>query len=356
MHIDLFRTVTVSLILLLSNVAWADRNKDIKVMIEEPAIGESYSGITNLRGWAVAPAGMTKYYLGVYIDGELAFNMPHGGARKDVGSAYPSYPSSEQSGFSMAFNYKSLTPGEHTIEVVGYDNNGDYNAATVTFNSERFSSDYIGDASQVNLSTATDVALVDRHTISVTGATLENRRWDFTLKWDQASQSFNTVGILPSGSGSIGGTPPPANNDVYACVTSPEGTWSSSSSSVTMKNGLELNNNSGQRWESSDEHVVFKAASGRWYTIENGADFYRIDVTREPASCFEYEYEQVIETQASTSLEKVLVFPEASVTVSTACKISDGDKIGLYRPRFSDGYLVDLVTTDQCQIIELVIY
>ena len=53
MHIDLFRTVAVSLILLLSDVAWADRNNDIKVIIEEPAIGESYSGITNLRGWAV---------------------------------------------------------------------------------------------------------------------------------------------------------------------------------------------------------------------------------------------------------------------------------------------------------------
>ena len=352
MHIDLFRTVAVSLILLLSNVAWADRNNDIKVIIEEPAIGESYSGITNLRGWAVAPAGMTKYYLRVYIDGEFAFNMPQGGARADVGSVYPSYPNSDQSGFSMAFNYKNLTPGEHTIEVVGYDNNGDYNAATVTFNSERFSSDYIGDASQVNLSTATDVGLVDRHTISVTGATLENRRWDFTLKWDQASQSFNTVGILPSGSGSIGGTPPPANYEVYACLTSPEKT--SSAPSITMKNGLELNNNSGQYWYTNDEHIVFKTASGRWYTIDDEMDFYRIDVTREPDSCFEYDGGQVLETQISTNSEKVLVIRGGKITVSTACRIKVGDKIGWYEPMFENGYVIDLLTADQCRVIDAV--
>ena len=222
MHIKYFRTAAMSLILLLSNLAWAEQNKGIKVIIEEPAIGASYSGIANLRGWAVAPEGMTKYFLSVYIDGEFSFYMPHGGARGDVEQSYPNYPNSDQSGFSMAFNYKNLTPGEHTIEVVGFDNNGDYNVASATFNAERFSSEYIGDASQVNLSTATDVALVDRHTISVNGATLENGRWDFTLKWDQASQSFNTVGILTSGSGSIGGTPSSATDDVYACITSPE--------------------------------------------------------------------------------------------------------------------------------------
>ena len=35
MHIDLFRTVLLSLILLLSNVAWADRNNEIKVINDQ---------------------------------------------------------------------------------------------------------------------------------------------------------------------------------------------------------------------------------------------------------------------------------------------------------------------------------
>ena len=262
MHIKYLRTAAMSLILLLSNLAWAEQNKGIKVLIEEPAIGASYSGIANLRGWAVAPEGMTQYFLSVYIDGEFSFYMPHGGARGDVEQSYPNYPNSDQSGFSMAFNYKNLTPGEHTIEVVGFDNNGDYNVASATFNSERFSSEYINDASKVDLSTATDVSLLDRHTISVTGATLENKKWDFTLKWDQASQSFNTVDILPSSGGSGGGTSPPMNDEVYACITSPDRNYSSSQDVVFMKNGLEIYYYAGDYWSSSDEHVVFETASG----------------------------------------------------------------------------------------------
>ena len=68
MHIYWLRATTMSLILFLSNFAWADRNKDIKVTIEEPAVGQSYSGIANLRGWAVAPEGL-NIFLDVYIDG-----------------------------------------------------------------------------------------------------------------------------------------------------------------------------------------------------------------------------------------------------------------------------------------------
>ena len=78
MHIKYFRTAAMSVILLLSNLAWAEQNKGIKVIIEEPAIGASYSGIANLRGWAVAPEGMTKYFLSVYIDGNFSFYMPEG--------------------------------------------------------------------------------------------------------------------------------------------------------------------------------------------------------------------------------------------------------------------------------------
>ena len=160
------------------------------------------------------------------------------------------------------------------------------------------------------------------------------------------------MGILPSGSGSIGGTPPSATDDVYACITSPE--KSSAASSITMKNGLELNNNSGQSWYTSDEHIVFKTASGRWYTIDDEMDFYRIDVTREPDSCFEYDGGEVLETQTSTNSEKVLVLSGGKITVSTACRITVGDQIGWYEPMFENGYVIDLLTADQCRVIDAV--
>ena len=87
------------------------KDERIRVFIEEPAEGESYSGILNLRGWAVAPDGLGVRPHDVYIDGVFRFTLPPGGKRSDVGSAYPDYPGSDMAGFSMAFNYKDLEPG-----------------------------------------------------------------------------------------------------------------------------------------------------------------------------------------------------------------------------------------------------
>ena len=154
----------------LPSLSVAGLDRDIKVVIEEPTAGESYSGITNLRGWAVSPAGTGRYYFNVYIDGEFAFYMPTGGKREDVASVYSGYPDSDQSGFSMAFNYKSLSPGTHEIRVRAYDNNDNYNDAVASFTTERFDSDFINDESKVNLSAASSVSAIDQHTILVEGA------------------------------------------------------------------------------------------------------------------------------------------------------------------------------------------
>ena len=328
---------------------------DIKVVIEEPAVGENYSGITNLRGWAVAPEGMGKYWLNVNIDGEFAFYMPHGAARGDVGGAYPNYPNSDRSGFSMAFNYKNLTPGEHTIEVVAFDNNGDWNVASATFTAERFSTEYIGDSSDVNLNTAVDISLLDQHTILVTGASFESKAWDFTLKWDQASQSFKTEGILPSSGGSAGGAPPPVQEDVYACITSPDKSYDPYDDVIRMRNGLEANNYKGDYWFASDEYMVFETASGKWYTIKEESELIRLDVLAEPTSCFEAEYITVRNTGTDNAGKKLLIFDEGEITVNNSCPISSGDKLSGYRD-YSGAYLVDLLSARQCEYFKVTEY
>ena len=126
-----------------TNALNAAQDDGIIVRIEEPAKEESYTGISNLRGWAVSPAGMGSYDLDVYIDDMFAFSMPIGGNRADVASVYPDYPSSEYSGFSMAFNYKNLQPGRHKILVKAYDNDGNYNEAYSYFTAERFVTTFI---------------------------------------------------------------------------------------------------------------------------------------------------------------------------------------------------------------------
>ncbi len=59
-------------------------------MLEEPINGEIHGGVGNLRGWAVASEGIDK--VEIFIDGEYAFDAPYGGARGDVGGAFPEVP------------------------------------------------------------------------------------------------------------------------------------------------------------------------------------------------------------------------------------------------------------------------
>ena len=183
--------------LLVSLTSLAYPNTDIKVVIEEPVAGGSYSGISNLRGYVVSPNGTGWYNHNVYIDGEFAFHITSFGERTDVRNAYPDYPDSGTGGFSMALNYKDLSPGEHEITIRGYDDAGSYNEASVTFIAERFNSTFIAENSEVNLSTTDDIYLYDDQTYLIRGASVEGERWDFLLTWDRASQSFKTEGIVP---------------------------------------------------------------------------------------------------------------------------------------------------------------
>ena len=180
-----------------ATVAENVKDERIRVFIEEPAEGESYSGVLNLRGWAVAPDGLGVRPHDVYIDDDVdpRFTLPPGGKRTDVGNAYPDYPGSDMAGFSMAFNYKDLEPGSHTITVVAWDANENYNEAVAIFSTERFVSAFIADASEVDLLTTEQVTAEDSESFRVRGATLEGERWDFTLSWDNGAQAFKISDI-----------------------------------------------------------------------------------------------------------------------------------------------------------------
>ena len=200
----------VCFICLFPSICWAGLNEDIKIRIEEPVSGGVYSGISNLRGWAIAPEGINRFLLSVYVDGEFAFNMFPYGQRPDVGNAYPDYVKSETGGFSMAFNYKNLTPGEHEIRVVAFNDDEDYNEAVTTFTTERFVGSFISDDSDVDISTSETLEIVDNQTFLISGPTIEGKRWSFKLKWDRASQGFKTEAIQPldqNNSGSESATP-----------------------------------------------------------------------------------------------------------------------------------------------------
>ena len=77
----------ISFFALGCSTAQAGFDQDIRVALEEPSGDATYSAISNLRGWAVAPAGVS--YVEVSIDGLSPFEIPMGGLRADVRDRYP---------------------------------------------------------------------------------------------------------------------------------------------------------------------------------------------------------------------------------------------------------------------------
>lgn len=219
-----------SLVFLFSSASLASLDDRIQVVIEEPVNFGTYAGISNLRGYAVSPEGIGNFNHQVFIDGEFAFYLGTYGERADVGAAFPSYPGSGTGGFSMAFNYKSLSPGQHHVRVVAYDNAGNFNDATTTFTVQKFESEFIAEDSAIDISGNDDIEVLDGQGLRIRGARIEGKEWDFTLRWDKASQGFKTEDISASGWPSF--CPQPGNP---ACNTtgSPTGGDGSDGSSDT---------------------------------------------------------------------------------------------------------------------------
>ena len=91
------KSACVGLLTLFSTVVFSET---VIINLEEPNADGVYTGITNLRGWAVAESGIAV--IEVDVDGSYAFDVPMGGARGDVAKVYPDFPDADTSGFSMA--------------------------------------------------------------------------------------------------------------------------------------------------------------------------------------------------------------------------------------------------------------
>ena len=174
---------------LFSSALWAEQDTNIRISLEEPSSSAPASGISNLRGWAVAPNGID--HIELFINGAYVDNIPYGSIRTDVGTAFPSYPNSDNSGYSMAWNYGALALGSNHVAVVGYDNLGNYNVSETDFQVEKFNSSFISDPNEVDLRTATNVRILDNNTLAMEGVTVEGQEWDVELKWQKATQGFD---------------------------------------------------------------------------------------------------------------------------------------------------------------------
>lgn len=172
-------------------VAEQSGGSTLRVTLEEPVNAQIHSGVGNLRGWAVASAGVTK--VEIYIDGEYAFDAPYGGSRGDVGSAFPDVSNSAQSGFSLAYTYSNLSAGTHSIEAVAHTGDGEVTRSESTFEVVKFKQNFISDPGAVNLSGAN--CSVSGDEIAVSNASVAGETYDMVLDWRIAEQGFEIIEI-----------------------------------------------------------------------------------------------------------------------------------------------------------------
>lgn len=162
-----------------------------RVSLEEPGAGSTYSGIKNLRGWALASTGIDR--IEIYIDGVYQFDSPYGGPRPDVGNIFPEIERASESGFSSAFNYNELTAGKHTVTAKAISSSGGAKASSVEFTVTKFHKPFFQPNDLVDLSGS--ACYSERDSISIVDAIVDGKTYDIELQWRTAAQDFEIIEI-----------------------------------------------------------------------------------------------------------------------------------------------------------------
>ncbi len=196
--------------LLLSAALVPAAAQALQMALEEPVNGATYSGVGNIRGWALSTSGIERVVF--YLNGDYKGTIPMGGTRRDVAARYPNYPHAEYSGFSLARNYSLLPPGQHTLRVRITDHSGEYREQTAHFTTTRFGEHrFLSDPTQISLDNATIHGSGDQ--IIIQGMRLAGDSFDTTLAWSPAAQGMRHHTITPA--------PPREPEEHSDCVTLP---------------------------------------------------------------------------------------------------------------------------------------
>jgi hypothetical protein len=155
--------------------------------------------VSNIRGWAVSSAGIDRIEL--YAGGEYKTDIPWGGSRKDVGRAYPDYPDSDTSGFSMAYNYNLGSAGSHVITIKAYDNDGAMKEIDVPYNVTRFQDSFIKDPTDISILKLSDLVVSGGRSITMRGVDVQGEKQDIKLDWQTPKQNFSITSVLPADQG-----------------------------------------------------------------------------------------------------------------------------------------------------------
>lgn len=153
--------------------------------LENPTNGQIVSGIAPIYGWALDATGISKIEL--FIDDQRMGNIPYGGTRDDVKNAYPNYPNAENSGFAMVWNYSTLTPGQHSIQVRISNVDGLTKDLQADVNVIKFHGD-----------TVEKMAPAEKwlRNVRVTADGV-SKKYDIEIEWSEDMQGFSIIDIIP---------------------------------------------------------------------------------------------------------------------------------------------------------------
>ena len=171
-----------------------DSGNVFQLSLEEPVNADTASGISNIRGWAVATAGIQLIEL--FVDGQYISEIPYGGQRFDVQGIFPDVPNSANSGFGQTFNYSQLSEGSHSITVRAYATDGSMKESSAVFQVAKFPAEFIPsgqDPDSSNSQVSVDGAngdIIVRNVVLSSGESYEVR-----LRWKSASQGYEIIQV-----------------------------------------------------------------------------------------------------------------------------------------------------------------
>jgi hypothetical protein len=153
--------------------------------LENPPNGRNVSGITTISGWALDSVGISKIEL--FIDDQFIGNIPYGGTRGDVKTAYPDYPNAENSGFGMIWNYSALAPGRHSIRVRIHNLEGLTKDLEGVFTVVKFHGEFVEKMIPAERWLRNVLVTVDGI----------SRKYDIKLEWSEEAQGFSITHVIP---------------------------------------------------------------------------------------------------------------------------------------------------------------
>lgn len=92
-------------------------------VIGVPGAGQLYSGTVTFAGWALDFEGVQT--ITVLVDGTVVGTATHGFARPQVSAFHPGYPQSAAPGWQFPLNTRTLSNGEHFLQVLVRDDTGE---------------------------------------------------------------------------------------------------------------------------------------------------------------------------------------------------------------------------------------